>query len=182
MTALGLVLLIVALLLLGQPLFVILGSVTAYCYRFLGDGEISGMIEDIYFAANKDLLLAIPLFILAGNLMTQGGIARRLIRVATAITAPVPAGLAVAAVLSCAIFAARFAAVSATLLAAIRARSSHAIFFTSASATLCFACSTSACRRASAAERLLASLRTPPELSSPGFSTSSCLNHFIALT
>ncbi len=117
MTALGLVLLIVALLLLGQPLFVILGSVTAYCYRFLGDGEISGMIEDIYFAANKDLLLAIPLFILAGNLMTQGGIARRLIRVATAITAPVPAGLAVAAVLSCAIFAAISGSSPVTLIA-----------------------------------------------------------------
>ncbi len=117
MTGLGLILLIVGLLAFGQPLFVIMGAVTAYCYRFFGDGALQGMIEDIYFAANKDLLLAIPLFILAGNLMTQGSIARRLIRVATAITAPVPAGLAVAAVFSCAIFAAISGSSPVTLIA-----------------------------------------------------------------
>src|SRR5688572_13362542 len=98
MTSLGLILLVAALILFGQPLFVILGAVTAYCFYFLGDGMLEGIVEDIFFAANKDLLLAIPLFILAGNVMTQGGIARRLIRVGTALTAPIPAGLAVAAV------------------------------------------------------------------------------------
>lgn len=117
MTSLGLIALIVGLLAFGQPLFVIMGAVTAYCYAFLGDGQLQGMIEDMFFAANKDLLLAIPLFILAGNLMTQGGIARRLIRVATSITAPVPAGLAVAAVFSCAIFAAISGSSPVTLIA-----------------------------------------------------------------
>lgn len=61
MTSLGLIALIVGLLAFGQPLFVIMGAVTAYCYAFLGDGGLQGMIEDIFFAANKDLLLAIPL-------------------------------------------------------------------------------------------------------------------------
>ncbi len=117
MSGLGLAVLVPVLVLLGQPLFVILGAVTAYCYAFLGDGEISGVIEDIYFAANKDLLLAIPLFILAGALMGKGGISRRLIRLGTSLTAGVPAGLAVAAVFSCAIFAAISGSSPVTMIA-----------------------------------------------------------------
>ncbi len=118
MSVLGLFALILVLLLFGQPLFVIMGAVTAYCYGVLGDGQsLTGMIEDIYFAANKDLLLSLPLFILAGNLMTQGGIARRLIRVATSLTAPVPAGLSVAGVAACTIFAAISGSSPVTLIA-----------------------------------------------------------------
>jgi C4-dicarboxylate transporter DctM subunit len=117
MTTLGLVALILILVAFSQPLFVIMGSVTAYCYAFFGDGELTGVIEDIYFAANKDLLLAIPLFILAGSLMSQGGISRRLIRLATSLTAGVPAGLAVAAVFSCAIFAAISGSSPVTMIA-----------------------------------------------------------------
>jgi C4-dicarboxylate transporter DctM subunit len=117
MSALGLVALILVLVAFSQPLFVIMGSVTAYCYAVFGDGELTGVIEDIYFAANKDLLLAIPLFILAGSLMSQGGISRRLIRLATALTAGVPAGLAIAAVFSCAIFAAISGSSPVTMIA-----------------------------------------------------------------
>ncbi len=117
MTSLGLIALILLLVAFSQSLFVIMGSVTAYCYAFFGDGELTGVIEDIYFAANKDLLLAIPLFILAGSLMSQGGISRRLIRLATALTAGVPAGLAVAAVFSCAIFAAISGSSPVTMIA-----------------------------------------------------------------
>jgi C4-dicarboxylate transporter DctM subunit len=117
MTSLGLIALILFLVAFSQPLFVIMGSVTAYCYAFFGDGELTGVIEDIYFAANKDLLLAIPLFILAGALMSQGGISRRLIRLATSLTGGVPAGLAVAAVFSCAIFAAISGSSPVTMIA-----------------------------------------------------------------
>lgn len=112
-----LVLLLVGLLLLGQPLFVIMGTVTLFCYSMIGGVELQGVIEDIYFAGNKEVLLAIPLFVLAGNLMTQGVIAKRLIRIATAITAPIPSGLAISAVLSCGIFAAISGSSPVTLIA-----------------------------------------------------------------
>ncbi len=116
MEAIGLVLLIVLLVLLGQPLFVIMGSVTLYCFYFMGDG-IEGIIEDMYFAADKEILLAIPLFILAGNIMTHGSIARRLIDLGKALTAPVPSGLAISGVFGCAIFAAISGSSPVTLIA-----------------------------------------------------------------
>ncbi|MDX1958134.1 MAG: TRAP transporter large permease subunit [Leptospiraceae bacterium] len=117
MGALGLIILLMLLILFGQPLFVIMGAVTAYSFFFMGDGNIKGIIEDVFYAADKEILLAIPLFILAGNLMTHGSIARRLIRLGSSLTAPIPSGLAVAAVISCGIFAAISGSSPVTLIA-----------------------------------------------------------------
>lgn len=117
MEVIGLIVLLVALVLLGQPLFVIMGSVTAYCFMFLGEGSFSGIIEDMYYAADKEILLAIPLFILAGNIMTHGSIAQRLIDLGKAFTAPIPSGLAISGVLACAIFAAISGSSPVTLIA-----------------------------------------------------------------
>ena len=97
---LGLIVTMVLLFLLGQPLFVILGVLSAYCFKFFASEEIQVMVGDIFFAGDKEILLAIPLFILAGNVMTQGAMAKRLIRLASAVTAPIPSGLAISTVLS----------------------------------------------------------------------------------
>ena len=51
-------------------------------------------------------LLAIPLFILSGLLMSHSGIAQRLIRFAKCLIGSVPGGLAFVNVLSCAVFGA----------------------------------------------------------------------------
>jgi len=51
-------------------------------------------------------LLAIPLFILSGQLMGQGGIARRLIEFAKAVVGMLPGGLAFVNVISCTLFGA----------------------------------------------------------------------------
>lgn len=117
MVTLGLILLLLFLVVIGQPLFVIVGSISAYCFHFFAKEEIQVIIGDIFYAGDKEILLAIPLFVLAGNIMTQGEIAKRLIRLATAITAPIPSGLAIAAVLSCAIFAAISGSSPVTLIA-----------------------------------------------------------------
>lgn len=115
--AYALILFLILGVIAGLPLFVILGVVATLCYSLQGNADLSGVIEDIYFAADKEILLAIPLFILAGNLMTHGAIARRLIRIASSITAPLPAGLGVAAVLSCTLFAAISGSSPVTLIA-----------------------------------------------------------------
>ncbi|MCS6971910.1 MAG: TRAP transporter large permease subunit [Leptospiraceae bacterium] len=123
MVSFGLIALIVALLLFGQPLFVIIGAITAYCFYFMSSGGTTGLdklgdiMSDVYYGADKEILLAIPLFILAGNLMTHGSIARRLIAIGKAFTAPIPAGLAVAGVVSCGIFAAISGSSPVTLIA-----------------------------------------------------------------
>ncbi len=109
--------LIIALILVGQPLFVIMGSIAAFCYHFISEESINIVIGDIFYAANKEILLAIPLFVLAGQLMTKGSIAKRLIDIAKAATAPIPSGLAIASVLSCAVFAAISGSSPVTLIA-----------------------------------------------------------------
>lgn len=104
----GLAIALVALVLIaiGTPLFVVLGIVTMACVYFLGDGLLTEIIADMYNAVNKDVLLAIPFFIIAGALMTAGGISRRLITVAKAALGWLPGGLAVATVGACMFFAA----------------------------------------------------------------------------
>ncbi len=52
------------------------------------------------------LILSVPLFLLCGAVMTEGGAARRLVRIVRAVTTPTRGGLGVAAIISCAVFAA----------------------------------------------------------------------------
>ncbi len=113
----GLAALLLLLLLMRQNLLVLLGVATAYAYLIWGDGVVGNMVIDAWDAANRDVLLSIPLYILAGNLMARGVMAERLIRLMRAVSAPVPGGLAIATVLSCALFAAVSGSGTVTLLA-----------------------------------------------------------------
>jgi C4-dicarboxylate transporter DctM subunit len=113
----GLLLLVLVLLVLRQNLLVLLGLVTAYAYLMFGDGAVTDIVVDVWDAANKDVLLSIPLYILAGNLMARGAMAERLIRLMRALTGPVPGGVAMATVLSCALFAAVSGSGTVTMLA-----------------------------------------------------------------
>ena len=112
-----LVVLIGALILLRQNLMVILGVAAFYVYRVFGAEPMHYVILDAWNALNKDLLLSIPLFLLAGQIMTRGSMAARLVRLVKALSAPIPGGLAVATVLSCALFAAISGSSTVTLLA-----------------------------------------------------------------
>jgi len=105
------------LLAVRQNLLVILGVVTAYATIAWGDGRIGNIVIDAWDAANKEILLSIPLYILAGNIMSRGAMAARLIRLMKAISASVPGGLAIAAILSCALFAAVSGSGTVTLIA-----------------------------------------------------------------
>ncbi|MGA0796833.1 MAG: TRAP transporter large permease [Quisquiliibacterium sp.] len=104
-------------LLLRQPLLVILLGATASIHVFWGRGQLDYIIEDMWVGLDKEVILSIPMFLLCGNVMTRGSIAQRLIRVMAAITAPLPGGLAVATVLSCAVFAAISGSSIVTMLA-----------------------------------------------------------------
>ncbi len=115
--ALLLAVLIAALIVLRQNLLVVLGVAAFYVYRVYGEEPLRFVMLDAWHALNKDILLSIPLFILAGQIMTRGSMAERLVRLVKAMTSPVPGGLAVATVLSCALFAAISGSSTVTLLA-----------------------------------------------------------------
>lgn len=117
MAALGLLALVFVALALRQNIIVILLGSAAYVHLVWGDGYLEYLAEDIWISLDNALLLAIPMFLLAGNIMTRGSIARRLIDLAISVTRPMPGGLAVATILSCAIFAAISGSSPVTLLA-----------------------------------------------------------------
>jgi len=117
MTAVILLLLVLAALALRQNIIVILLGSAAYVHLVWGDGRLEYLAEDIWISLDNSLLLAIPMFLLAGSVMTRGAIAQRLIDLAIAVTRPIPGGLAVATILSCATFAAISGSSPVTLLA-----------------------------------------------------------------
>ena len=114
---LSLVALVLGLLAIRQNVVVILLAAAAYVHLVWGDGQLIFLIEDLWLSLDNEVLLAIPMFLLAGAVMTRGSIAARLIDLAVSVTKPIPGGLAVATILSCAIFAAISGSSPVTLLA-----------------------------------------------------------------
>lgn len=96
----------IMLILVGSPLFLVIGVVTVACFTLLKDHSPDMITKDMYEAVKKEELLAIPFFVLAGNLMTQGTIADRLVGVARAAMGTFPGGLGLASIMACVIFAA----------------------------------------------------------------------------
>ena len=117
MMVLGLFALAFVLLVLRQNLVAILGLVLVIAYSILDQGDPGALMLDAWHALNQEILLAIPLFLLVGQIVSQGTGAERMVRLMRALTRPIPGGLAVAAVLACAIFAAVSGSGIATLLA-----------------------------------------------------------------
>lgn len=108
---------IVVLAFLRQPVLVLLGVAALFVYAVWNDGRPEYALYDVWFAVNQDVLLAIPLFVLAGAVMSAGATAERIIAFMRELTRPIPGGLALAAVLSCAGFAAISGSAAVTLLA-----------------------------------------------------------------
>jgi C4-dicarboxylate transporter DctM subunit len=93
-------------LLLGLPLFVLMGGIGVMCIGLLTSDDLPVAVRKVLELAGKEVLLAIPFFVVAGELMTQGTLARRLIDFMRAAFGWIPGGLAVSAVAGCVFFAA----------------------------------------------------------------------------
>jgi C4-dicarboxylate transporter DctM subunit len=117
MEAAGLVALLLLLLLLRQPVLILLLTALIYAYLVWDDTGLRFIALDAWDALNREVLLSIPLYLLAGNLMSRGSMAMRITDLLRMLTAPVPGGLALAAVLACAVFAAMTGSSTVTLLA-----------------------------------------------------------------
>ena len=96
----------IILVFLGSPLFVAVGVGTLACWVLVRNGTAETVVSDMFEATKKQELLSIPFFVLAGNLMTHGAIAARLIDFARALVGAIPGGLGAGAVVACACFAA----------------------------------------------------------------------------
>jgi C4-dicarboxylate transporter DctM subunit len=95
-----------ALLALGLPIFLVLIAATVAGVVLRGDVPLQAVHTAMFGALDSFALLAVPLFILAGDLMAQGGIARRLIELALSIIGGVRGSLALATIASASVFGA----------------------------------------------------------------------------
>ena len=75
------------------------------------------MALKLFTGIEKFEIMAIPFFILAGNFLTHGGVARRMINFATAMVGHWYGGLGLSGVLACALFAAVSGSSPATVVA-----------------------------------------------------------------
>ncbi|MCG8636201.1 MAG: TRAP transporter large permease subunit [Desulfobacterales bacterium] len=106
-----------ALLFLGVPIAVILGVTTLVCLVFFTSTPLHIITQQLFNALDKFVLLAIPFFILAGAVMTRGGIARKLVAFVNSLVGWFPGGLAMAGILACIFFAAISGSSPATVVA-----------------------------------------------------------------
>lgn len=112
----GVLFLLIALALLGLPLFIALAAGGLYASIESGLNP-SGLIIELYRLANQPNLITIPLFTFAGMTMAAGGSPRRLIKLFNAMLGWMPGGLAMAAIVSCAFFTAFTGASGVTIIA-----------------------------------------------------------------
>lgn len=104
------------LLIIGVPISISLGAATMLS-MLTYDVPLAVVGQRMFTALDSVSIMAIPFFVLAGNLMTQGGISRRLVDFANRIIGNVRGGMCYAMVLACAFFAALSGSAPATVLA-----------------------------------------------------------------
>ncbi len=117
MTGLFLLGVLFSLLLIGVPVAVSMGLASILTMIFFGDQSLLSSAQKFFHTMHVYPLLAVPFFILAGAFMTTGGVARRMIDFANALVGHYRGGLAMAALLASAFFAAVSGSAPATVVA-----------------------------------------------------------------
>ena len=117
MSALIIFSLLVLLMLTGMPISIALGLTVMSFFFLLSDVPMASVGLKLFEGLNSFPIMAIPFFILAGNFLTNGGAAKRMIHFAATMVGHLYGGLGLAAVLACAMFAAISGSSVATVVA-----------------------------------------------------------------
>ncbi len=117
MTTVFLFVALFGLLALGMPIAMALGLSSLLTIIFFEPDSLASLSLKFFQTMEQFTLLAIPFFILAGNFLTTGGVARRMIHFAVSTVGHLPGGLAIASVLACMLFAAVSGSSPATVVA-----------------------------------------------------------------
>jgi len=104
-------------LVLSLPIALVLASTTAIYLTFVARTSLTSLIQQLFNGLDNFVLIAVPLFILAGNIMGEGKIAEKLVAVMNLVAGRLTGGLAIASVLSCIFFAAISGSSPATVIA-----------------------------------------------------------------
>ncbi|OGB25014.1 MAG: C4-dicarboxylate ABC transporter permease [Burkholderiales bacterium RIFCSPLOWO2_02_FULL_57_36] len=109
--------LLFVLMLTGMPISISLGLTVLTFLFTMTDVPVEAVALKLFTGIEKFEIMAIPFFILAGNFLTHGGVARRMINFATSMVGHWHGGLALGAVVACALFAAISGSSPATVVA-----------------------------------------------------------------
>ncbi|WP_447956696.1 TRAP transporter large permease [Vreelandella sp. EE7] len=109
----------IALLLLGFPMMVplITAAVIGFYMMFNGFGQMDTLIQQMMAGIRPASLIAVPMFILAADIMTRGQSANRLIEMVMSFIGHIKGGLAVSTAASCTLFGAVSGSTQATVVA-----------------------------------------------------------------
>ena len=109
--------LLLVLMLTGMPISISLGlTVLTFLFGFT-QVPLESVALKLFTGIEKFEIMAIPFFILAGNFLTHGGVARRMINFASSMVGHWYGGLGLGGVLACALFAAVSGSSPATVVA-----------------------------------------------------------------
>src|SRR6187431_1693525 len=109
--------LLIALMLTGMPISIALGmTVLTFIYTMTNVPTESVALK-LFTGIDNFEIMAIPFFILAGNFLTHGGVAKRMINFATSMVGHWYGGLGLAGVVACALFASVCGSSPATVVA-----------------------------------------------------------------
>src|SRR3569623_314536 len=117
MSTLFIFLLLIALMLPGMPISIALGLTVLTFLFVMTQVPIESVALKLFTGIENFEIMAIPFFILAGNFLTHGGVARRMIKFATSMVGHWYGGLGLAGVMACALFAAISGSSPATVMA-----------------------------------------------------------------
>ena len=113
----ALIVILFALLFTSTPIAVALGLTSFIYFFYFTTIPLTQVPERLFNSLNSFPLMAIPFFVLAANLMSRGGISKRLIDASNSLVGQFRGGLAMTAVLSCMFFAAISGSSPATVVA-----------------------------------------------------------------
>jgi C4-dicarboxylate transporter, DctM subunit len=102
---------------LGMPVAIALGLSSLVTIMLVGQDSLASLTIKIFETSEHYTLLSIPFFVLAGALMSTGGVAKRMVAFAIAAVGHMRGGLAIASVLACTLFAAVSGSSPATVVA-----------------------------------------------------------------
>jgi C4-dicarboxylate transporter, DctM subunit len=100
----------------GAPLFAVIAASALWGY-YQTDVDLMVMAVEIYRIAEMPVLIAIPLFTFAGYLLGESKAPQRLVRITDAFLGWMPGGLAIVALVTCALFTAFTGASGVTIVA-----------------------------------------------------------------